>query len=236
MFEKPLETAIVPVTPFQQNATVFWCNKTMKGAVIDPGGHLDRIMSAVERAGVTLEKIFITHAHRDHAGMAADFSEQQGIPIEGPHQDDQFWIDKLSDAEEKAGFDQPRPFTPDRWLFDGDTVTVGEQTLDVFHCPGHTPGHVVYYHGPSQLAVVGDVLFRRTVGRTDLPKGNHDLLVKSITEKLWPLGNDVMFLPGHGRLSTFGQEREDNPYVSDMAVATGAPPPDPKEALGPKFN
>ena len=236
MFDKLLETAIVPVTPFQQNATVFWCTNTMKGAVIDPGGHLDRIMSAVDRAGITLDKIFITHAHRDHAGMAADFSEQQGIPIEGPHKDDQFWIDKLADAEEKPGFDQPRPFTPDRWLGDGDTVTVGEQTLDVFHCPGHTPGHVIYFHGPSQLAVVGDVLFRRTVGRTDLPKGDHDLLVKSITEKLWPLGEDVMFLPGHGRLSTFGQEREDNPYVSDMAVATGAPPPDPEKALGPTFD
>lgn len=236
MFDKPLETAVVPVTPFQQNATVLWCTKTMKGAVVDPGGHLDRIMSAVERAEVALEKILITHAHRDHAGAAADFSEQQGIPIEGPHRDDQFWIDKLADAEEKPGFDTPRVFTPDRWLENGDTVSVGEQTLEVRHCPGHTPGHVIYFHAPSQLAIVGDVLFRRTVGRTDLPRGDYDQLVRSITEQLWPLGDDVLFLPGHGRLSTFGQEREDNPFVSDMAVATGVGPPDPEKALGPSFD
>lgn len=236
MFDKSLETAVVPVTPFQQNATVLWCTKTMKGAVIDPGGHLDRIMTAVDRAGVTLEKILITHAHRDHAGAAADFSEAQGIPIEGPHRDDQFWIDKLADAKEKPGFDTPRVFTPDRWLENNDTVSVGEQTLEVRHCPGHTPGHVIYFHAPSQLAIVGDVLFRRTVGRTDLPRGDHEQLVRSITEQLWPLGDEVMFLPGHGRLSTFGQEREDNPFVSDIAVATGVGPPDPEKALGPSFD
>ncbi len=235
MFGKPLESQIVPVTPFQQNSTILWCAKTMKGAVVDPGGHLDRILGAVEAKGVVLEKIFITHAHRDHAGAAAELSEAKGLPIEGPHRDDQFWIDKLPESEPKPGFDPARVFTPERWLEGGDTVSVGEQTLEVRHCPGHTPGHVIYFHEPSQLAIVGDVLFRRTVGRTDLPRGDHDMLVRSITEQLWPLGDDVMFLPGHGRLSTFGQEREDNPFVSDMVLATGTGGPDAGRTLGPAF-
>ena len=215
MFAPPLETAIVPVTPFQQNCTILWCAKTRRGAVIDPGGHLERIRDMVARRGVTLEKILITHADGEHAGGAAQRAESEGLPSEGPHADDRFWIDKLADAKEKPGFEAPRPFTPSRWLAGHDTVTVGELTLEVRHCPGHTPGHVIFFHEPSRLAIVGDVLFRGTIGRTDLPRGDRDALIRSITEQLWPLGDDVMFLPGHGRLSTFGQERQDNPFVAD---------------------
>ena len=235
MFGPPLETAIVPVTPFQQNCTILWCAKTMRGAVIDTGGHLDRVMAMVRQRGVTLEKILITHAHRDHAGSVAALAESEGLPIEGPHADDQFWIDKLADAKDKPGFDTPRPFVPDRWLAGHDTVSVGELTLDVRHCPGHTPGHIVFFHEPSRLAIVGDVLFRGTIGRTDLPRGDRETLIRSITGQLWPLGDDVMFLPGHGRLSTFGQERQDNPFVADHVLAQGGAPAQEGPVLGPSF-
>jgi len=235
MFAPTLETAIVPVTPFQQNCTILWCAKTMRAAVIDPGGNLDRVKTMVQRSGVTLEKILITHAHRDHAGAVAELAEAEDLPIEGPHADDQFWIDKLAGAEDKPGFDTPRPFTPSRWLEGHDTVTVGELTLEVRHCPGHTPGHVVYFHEPSQLAIVGDVLFRGTIGRTDLPRGDRETLIRSITEQLWPLGDEVMFLPGHGRLSTFGRERQDNPFVADHILAAGGAAADSGPVLGPSF-
>jgi glyoxylase-like metal-dependent hydrolase (beta-lactamase superfamily II) len=235
MFAAPLETAIVPVTPFQQNCTILWCTKTMAAAVIDPGGHLDRVRAMVRQRGVTLEKILITHAHRDHAGSVAELAESESLPIEGPHIDDQFWIDKLADAKDKPGFDTPRPFTPTRWLEGHDTVSVGELTLDIRHCPGHTPGHIVFFHEPSQLAIVGDVLFRGTIGRTDLPRGDRETLIRSITEQLWPLGDDVMFLPGHGRLSTFGRERRDNPFVADHVLAQGGAPVQEGPVLGPTF-
>ena len=190
----------------------------MKGAVVDPGGDLDRINQAAAKYGVTIEKILITHAHLDHAGAAAELHEQLHIPIEGPEREDQFWIDRIEQSGLQYGMPHCRKFIPDRWLQDGDTVTVGNQTLNVIHCPGHTPGHVVFHHPAMKLAFVGDVLFQGSIGRTDFPRGNHADLINAITGKLWPLGNDVTFVPGHGPVSTFGQERDHNPYVGDKAV------------------
>lgn len=234
----PMQTAIIPVTPFQQNCSIIWCTKTMKGAVVDPGGNLDRILMVAAEKQVTIEKILITHGHRDHAGGTAELAEKLGVPIEGPHIDDKFWIDKLDTVEEKPGFDATKSFTPDRWLEGHDTVTLGDLTLDVRHCPGHTPGHVIFFHEPSQLAIVGDVIFRGSVGRSDLERGDHDTLVKSIQEQLWPLGDEVIFLPGHGRLSTFGQEREDNPFVGDAVLGNRFAVSDPDEGpkMGPSFD
>ncbi|WP_022676829.1 MBL fold metallo-hydrolase [Novosphingobium sp. B-7] len=214
----PMQVAILPVTPLQQNCTLLWCTATMKAAVIDPGGDLDRIKALVAKAGVTVEKLLITHGHLDHCGGAAQLARDLGVPIEGPHEADLFWIAKL--AEDSGRWGVPAEiFTPTRWLDQGDTVTVGNLTLDVLHCPGHTPGHVVFFHEPSRFAVVGDVLFQGGIGRWDFPLGNFDDLVASITGRLWPLGDDVMFNPGHGPRSTFGQERATNPWVGDAALA-----------------
>ena len=216
--EPPMRVGIIPVTPLQQNCSLIWCTKTMRGAVIDAGGELDKIKAAVAKMGVTLEKLLVTHGHLDHCGQAGMLARELGLPIEGPHEDDRFWIAQLADDAAKYGF-QGEVFEPDRWLKDGDTVTVGELLLDVIHCPGHTPGHVVFHHAPSHFAVVGDVLFAGSIGRTDFPRGNHQDLIDSITQKLWPLGNDVTFLPGHGPTSTFGRERQVNAYVSDYALS-----------------
>ena len=216
--EPPMRVGIIPVTPLQQNCSLIWCTKTMRGAVIDAGGELDKIKAAVAKMGVTLEKLLVTHGHLDHCGQAGMLARELGLPIEGPHEDDRFWIAQLADDAAKYGF-QGEVFEPDRWLKDGDTVTVGELLLDVIHCPGHTPGHVVFHHAPSHFAVVGDVLFAGSIGRTDFPRGNHQDLIDSITQKLWPLGNDVTFLPGHGPTSTFGRERQVNSYVSDYALS-----------------
>jgi hydroxyacylglutathione hydrolase len=163
----------------------------------------------------------VTHGHLDHAGAAAALAEELGIPIEGPEREDQFWIDRIAEAGARYGMAHCRPFVPDRWLEEGDAVEIGAQTLSVHHCPGHTPGHVVLHHAPSRLAFVGDVLFRGSVGRSDFPRGDAASLIRSITEKLWPLGDDVTFVPGHGPLSTFGQERRDNPFVADQVLARG---------------
>lgn len=206
---------VVPVTPFEQNCSLLWCEQTLKGAVVDPGGDLDRVLRAAGAAGVTIEKILITHGHLDHAAATADLAERLSIPIEGPQKDDAFWIDALPQACAQYGFPPARAFTPDRWLADGDTVTVGAMTLDVIHCPGHTPGHVVFFHRDSKTAWVGDVLFHGSIGRTDFPRGNHRDLIESITGKLWPLGDDVTFVPGHGPNATFGAERRSNPFVAD---------------------
>lgn len=205
----------VPVTAFQQNCSIAWCDQTGIGAVIDPGGDLDTVTAAADRQGVQLTKILITHPHIDHAGAAATLSEQRTLPIEGPHRDDAFWINLL--PQQGQMFNQPpgRVFTPQRWLQDGDTVTFGQVVLNVYHCPGHTPGHVVFYHQPSKVAFVGDVLFRGAIGRTDFPRGDLDALLHSIRTKLWPLGDDVTFVPGHGPNSTFGEERRNNPFVAD---------------------
>lgn len=210
----PMRAAIVPVTPFEQNCSLIWCTKTMKAALVDPGGDLDRLKLALDRAGVTLEKILVTHGHMDHCGMAGVLARDMGVPIEGPHEGDRFWIESLDDPTKRYGL-EGESFEPDRWLHDGDTVTVGDLTLNVLHCPGHTPGHIVFFHEPSRLAVVGDVLFQGSIGRTDFPKGNHQDLLDSIRGKLWPLGDDVTFIPGHGPTSNFGQERRTNPFVAD---------------------
>jgi len=206
---------IVPVTPFEQNCTVLWCDKTKKAAVVDPGGDLDRIVTVLEAEGLSLDKILLTHAHIDHAGGTAELAKQFGVPIEGPHKEDKFWIDGLPQQSQMFGFPKVETFTPDRWLEGGDKVTVGDSSLEVVHCPGHTPGHVVFFSSEGQLALVGDVLFSGGIGRTDFPKGDHATLVKSIKERLWPLGSDVSFIPGHGPMSTFGQERRTNPFVAD---------------------
>lgn len=209
-----MKYAIVPVTPFQQNATVLWCPETLRAAVCDPGGDLPLILRTVEREGLTLERILVTHGHIDHAGGVADLAESMGLPIEGPHRDDQFWIDGMPQQSRMFGFPDVRSFTPTRWLQGGDSVMVGNQTLQVVHCPGHTPGHVCFYHAPSRLAIVGDVLFQGSIGRTDFPKGDYDTLIASIRTQLFPLGDDVDFIPGHGPMSNFGEERRYNPYVS----------------------
>lgn len=213
----PLKAMIIPVTAFQQNCTLLWCTKTMKGAFVDAGGDLDRLKAAADQHGVTIEKLLVTHGHIDHCGGAGILAEQLGVPIEGPHREDAFWIARLGDDGRSYGI-EGRPFEPDRWLEDGDQVTVGELLFDVFHCPGHTPGHVVFHHAPSKLALVGDVLFQGSIGRTDFPRGNHAHLIASITGKLWPLGGEVAFVPGHGAMSTFAHERASNPFVGDRVV------------------
>jgi len=215
----PIRAMIAPVTALQQNCTIVWCTKTKKAAVIDPGGEVDRLLAAIEGQGLTVEKIWITHGHMDHAGGTAQLKAATGAPIEGPHPDDQFWIDGIEDAGKRYGVPGAKAFTPDRWLGDGDVVTLGETQFEVFHCPGHTPGHIVFFHRGARFAQVGDVLFQGSVGRTDFPRGNHQQLVESITGKLWPLGEDVAFVPGHGPMSTFGRERKTNPFVSDEALA-----------------
>ena len=214
----PLQAMIVPVTPLQQNCTLLWCTKTMRGAFTDPGGDLPRLKAAAQQAGVTIEKILLTHGHIDHCGSAGIFAEELGVEIEGPHEADTFWISRLEEDGSKYGI-PGKPFVPARWLQDGDTVTIGELTLNVRHCPGHTPGHVVFHHPESKLAIVGDVLFKGSIGRWDFPMGNHRQLIDSITQRLWPMGGETAFVPGHGPMSTFAHERATNPLVGDRALA-----------------
>jgi hydroxyacylglutathione hydrolase len=214
----PLRAAIVPVTPLQQNCTLLWCTATMRAAFVDPGGDLPKLKAAAAQAGVTIEKILLTHGHIDHCGSAGILAKELGVPIEGPHEADLFWISRLDDDGKRWGI-MGKPFEPSRWLDDGDTVTVGELTLNVRHCPGHTPGHVVFHHPDSNLAIVGDVLFKGSIGRWDFPMGNHKQLIDSITGRLWPMGDETAFIPGHGEMSTFGHERATNPLVGDAALA-----------------
>ena len=210
-----MKYAILPVTQFQQNCSFLICEDTGKLAICDPGGDIARIESALAELGGEPEKILVTHGHIDHAGAVAELAEKLAIPIEGPHEDDSFWLDMLPQQSQMFGFPPARSFTPDRWLAHGDTVTVGNTTLQVLHCPGHTPGHVVFYQPEAQLAVVGDVLFAGSIGRTDFPRGDHATLVSSIRERLFPLGDGIAFIPGHGPMSDFGTERRTNPFVSD---------------------
>jgi hydroxyacylglutathione hydrolase len=202
----------------QQNCTLLWCTETNKGAFVDPGGDLPRLKAAWAQAGCEIEKILLTHGHIDHCGQAGMLAEELGVPIEGPHEADRFWIARLADDGRTYGI-AAKPFEPDRWLVDGDQVTVGKLTFDVRHCPGHTPGHVVFHHPASQLAIVGDVLFQGSIGRTDFPMGNHADLIHAITTKLWPMGDDTAFVPGHGAMSTFGHERKTNAFVADRVLA-----------------
>jgi hydroxyacylglutathione hydrolase len=220
MADAPLKAAIITVTPLQQNCSLLWCTKTMRGVFIDPGGDLERLKAAATEQNVTIEKLLLTHGHIDHAGGARKLADELGVRIEGPHIADKFWIDRL--AVDGANYGIPAlAFESDRWLQNGDTVEVGDLTLDVYHCPGHTPGHVVFHHPASKLAIVGDVLFQGSIGRTDFPMGNHQDLIDAITEKLWPLGDDTVFIPGHGPLSSFGQERKTNPFVADRVLQGG---------------
>lgn len=205
----------IPVTPFQQNCSLLWCDQTHAAAVIDPGGDLDEVLAEAQRLGLKLEQIWLTHAHIDHAGAAGELAQQLGLPIIGPHPGDQFWIDALAQQSQMFGFPQARPFTPTRWLHDGDTVTLGRSSVQVRHCPGHTPGHVVFHSPEIGRAFVGDVLFAGSIGRTDFPQGDHEQLLASIRERLWPMGDATVFIPGHGPESSFGRERRSNPYVRD---------------------
>ncbi|MBS4016690.1 MAG: MBL fold metallo-hydrolase [Dechloromonas sp.] len=205
---------IVPVTPFEQNCTIFWCENTRQAVVIDPGGDIERILRALEAEQLTLAKILVTHGHIDHAGAVAALAERCSVTIEGPQAEDAFWIEGMAQQSRMFGFPEVAAFTPDRWLSDGDKVSFGDIELDVLHCPGHTPGHVVFFHAPSKLAQVGDVLFQGSIGRTDFPRGDHDTLIASIKNKLFALGDDVDFIPGHGPMSTLGEERRYNPFLS----------------------
>jgi glyoxylase-like metal-dependent hydrolase (beta-lactamase superfamily II) len=214
----PLKAAVIPVTPYQQNCSLVWCTKTMRGAFVDPGGETDKLKEIARLQGVTIEKILLTHGHLDHASGAAKLAREYGVKVEGPHRDDQFLLDDLGRNAKRPGFGDAENCTPDRWLEDNDTVTIGEVTLGVRHCPGHTPGHVVFYHQDTKVAFVGDVLFRGSIGRCDLPRGDWNQLIDAITSRLFPLGDDIAFVSGHGEMSTFGWERKTNPYVSDLAL------------------
>ncbi len=203
----------VPVTQFEQNCSIVWCDATQRAAIIDPGGDLGVLLAEVKRLGLTLEQIWLTHAHIDHAGGTGELARTLNLPIIGPHPGDQFWIDGLPQQSAMFGFPPAETFVPTRWLKDGDTVQIGQSVLQVRHCPGHTPGHVVFYSPEIQRAFVGDVLFAGSIGRTDFPQGDHATLIASITQRLWPMGDETVFIPGHGPESTFGRERKSNPYV-----------------------
>lgn len=209
-----LSVAIVSVTPFAQNCSIAMCTATNKAAIVDPGGETERIIQQLNAMKAVPEKILLTHGHIDHAGAAKTLSEQLNIPIIGPHKGDLFWLEGLTQQAAMFNFKQVESFVPDEWLEDGETVSVGNLQLEVIHAPGHTPGHVVFYNKENKLAWVGDVLFQGSIGRTDFPQGNFDQLISSIKNKLFPLGDDITFIPGHGPESTFGQERQFNPFVS----------------------
>ncbi|MGR7921299.1 MBL fold metallo-hydrolase [Zobellella denitrificans] len=208
-----LERITLPVTPFAQNCSLIWCSQSRKAALVDPGGETERLLAAVAERGLELESILLTHGHLDHVGATGELKAKTGVPIIGPGRDDAFWIEALAQQAQMFGFPPVQGFAPDRWLAQGDSVTVGEETLEVYHCPGHTPGHVVLLHRAQRLAFVGDVLFRGSIGRTDFPRGNHQQLIDSILHTLLPLGDDITFVPGHGPEGTLGEERLHNPFL-----------------------
>lgn len=210
-----MDYEVFPVTAFAQNCSLVVCPKTKKAAFIDPGGDIDELEAHAKQSHVEIEKILLTHGHIDHCGQAGLLAQRLGVPIEGPHRDDDFWISQLKTQGMMFGMPGAETFVPDRWLSDGDTVKVGEEVMQVIHCPGHTPGHVVFIHDKDRIAFVGDVLFAGSIGRTDFPRGNHQQLIDSIREKLFPLGDDIEFVPGHGPMSSFGEERRSNPFVAD---------------------
>lgn len=211
-----MQISVIPVTAFQQNCSIIHCDKTGKGAVVDPGGDLDLLLAEIDKEGVTIEQILLTHAHIDHAGATSDLAKQLGVPVIGPHREDEFLIQALAMQGQMFGLPHAAPFVPDRWLAQGDTVTVGAETFEVRHCPGHTPGHVIFYNVPYKLAIVGDVLFHGSIGRTDLPRGDHQTLLNSIKSQILSLPDDVTFLPGHGPTSTIGEQRRVNPYLQGL--------------------
>lgn len=210
-----LQYLIIPVTHYQQNCTLLWCDQTLEAAVVDPGGDLPRILAEVEKRKLRLTQVLLTHGHLDHVGATAALAQQLAIPVIGPQREDMFWIGMLAQQAQMMGFAPVADFVPDRFLDEGDQVQVGQSTLAVFHCPGHTPGHIVFFSREANLAQVGDVLFHGSIGRSDFPRGNHQQLVASIREKLFPLGDEVRFIPGHGPMSSFGEERRSNPFVAD---------------------
>jgi glyoxylase-like metal-dependent hydrolase (beta-lactamase superfamily II) len=218
--QPPLKATIIPVTPLQQNCSLMWCTATKQAAFVDPGGDLPRLKAAAAEAGVNVVKIILTHGHIDHCGQAGMLAQELGVPIEGPHEDDRWLIETLAEDGLKYGM-EARSFEPDRWLDEGDVVSVGELRLAVYRTPGHTPGHVIFHHPPSRLALVGDVLFAGSIGRTDFPRGDHQALLDSVVTRLWPLGDDTTFIPGHGPVSTFARERASNPFVGDRVLAGG---------------
>jgi hydroxyacylglutathione hydrolase len=218
MHEPALQAIVIPVTPYRQNCSLVWCTKTLRAAAIDPGGDLAILEKTISAQGLKLEKVLLTHGHLDHASGATKLAREFGVPVEGPHPDDRFLLDELGRNASRPGFADAQDCHPERWLADGDSVRVGDVEFGVRHCPGHTPGHVVFYNQADKIAFVGDVLFAGSVGRSDFPRGNHADLVRSITERLWPLGDDMRFVPGHGQMSTFGWERKTNPYVCDLAL------------------
>jgi hydroxyacylglutathione hydrolase len=208
-----LKAAIVRVTPFEQNCTLIWDEASKVGAVVDPGGDLDRIEQAIKQAGISIEKILLTHGHIDHAGGAEELRDKLGVKIEGPHKNDIILLEGLEKQGKLYGVDGVRNVTPDRWLEEGDRVTVAGHTFEIFHCPGHSPGSVVYFDRKQRFALVGDVLFRGSIGRTDFPYGDHEALISSIKTKLFPLGDDIAFICGHGPPGQFGPERMSSPFL-----------------------
>lgn len=210
-----LQLQVIPVTPFQQNCSLIWCDVSRKAAVVDAGGDVGRIVAAVEAKGLTVEKLLLTHGHIDHAGAARVLADQLGVAIEGPQKAEAFWLDQLPSQGTMFGFPRAEPLTPERWLEEGDQVIVGEEVLDVLHCPGHTPGHVVFVSRAANLCIVGDVLFQGSIGRTDFPMGNHEQLIDAIRSKLFALPEDMKVVPGHGPFTTIGAERRHNPFVAD---------------------
>lgn len=216
--EPPFTVQIVPVTPFQQNCSIVRA-RDGAAAVIDPGGEVDKLLAVAERMDAKIERIWLTHGHLDHASGAMEMKRRTGAVIEGAHPEEAFWLDQIAEQSKRfGGGGVGENVTPDRWLDDGDQVTLSDLTFDVLFTPGHTPGHVVFYNEAMRLAFVGDVIFQNSIGRTDFPRGHHQTLIDSITQKLWPLGDDVRFVPGHGPMSTFGQERRSNPFVGDAAL------------------
>jgi glyoxylase-like metal-dependent hydrolase (beta-lactamase superfamily II) len=208
-----MDVRIIPVTAFEQNCSLLCCEETGRAAVVDPGGEIDRILAAVAAAGVELEKILVTHGHFDHVGAAGRMARELGLPVEGPQRDDRFLLQTVPQWCQQFGFPAGEAFEPDRWLEQGDEVRFGAQRLHVHHCPGHTPGHVIFFHPIARIAVVGDVIFHGSIGRTDFPRGDHAALLHSIRTRIWPLGDDVTLLPGHGPTTTVGEERAHNPFL-----------------------
>lgn len=211
----PVPYQIVPVTAFEQNCTLLWCPETREAAIVDPGGDADRIASAVAELGVQPTQILLTHGHLDHVGAATIIAERFGLPVLGPHPDDAFLLESLPLQAQMFGLPTIASFVPDRWLAGGEGLRIGAQEWTIVHCPGHTPGHLVFVNLAERLAQVGDVLFAGSIGRTDFPRGDHRALLDSIHNRLLPLGDEIAFIPGHGPMSRFGKERRDNPFLSD---------------------